>query len=310
MPHIPKPKLSIDEQINHLELKGVTFDIINKDEAISFLIHNSYFFKLKSYCKNFDKKPNDQYINLEFTYLKELSTLDMYFRRLIIRLTLDIEHKIKTKLMYDFNLNPDCDGYSIVSEFLNNNERIRDNLSSFRATGYTAKDNIISKYNIDLAIWNFIEIIEYGTFIEFCNFYYSKYPDENYSKIKNMLWSVKCIRNSSAHNNCLLHNLKPDLYPRFRPNGKVTNYLKQNLRIKKDTLYKKMTIPTLHDFIISILVYKEIVHNKNMEKAFFHDLHKLINIRFKRNKEYFKKNTLLVSHYNFLRKFIIFLKKS
>jgi len=310
MLHIQKPKLSVDEQINHLELKGVTFDIVNKDEAINFLIHNSYFFKLKSYCKNFDKKADAKYINLEFAYLKELSTLDMYFRRIIIRLTLDIEHKIKTKLMYDFNINDECDGYSIVSEFLNSNERIRDSLSSFRATGYTAKDNIISKYNIDLAIWNFIEIIEFGTFIEFCKFYYTKYPDEIYSKINNMLWSVKCIRNSSAHNNCLLHNLKPDLYPSFRPNGKVTNYLKQNLRVKKDTIYKKMTIPTVHDFIISILVYKEIVNDKRMEKAFFYDLHKLINIRFKKNKEYFKKNTLLKSHYNFLRKFIIYLKKS
>jgi hypothetical protein len=308
--HSLKPKLSIGEQIDHLLEKGVTFDITDKNEATNFLTYNSYYFKLKSYCKNYDKKPNDKYINLEFAYLQELSTLDMYFRRLNIRLTLDIEHMIKTKLMYDFNQNNGCNGYTIVSEFLNNNLRVKDNLNSFRATGYTAKDNIISKYHLDLAIWNFIEIVEFGTFIEFCNFYYDKYPNSEYSKIKEMLWSVKCLRNSSAHNNCLLHNLRPNIYSNFRKNMRVTNLLKNNIKSSTDTINKKMSIPTLHDFIISLLVYKTIVHSKDMKSAFFKDLHKLINIRFRKNVNYFQKNTLLQSHYSFLRKFIVFLKKS
>ena len=42
-----------------------------------------------------------KYVNLDFAYLVELSTLDMYFRRLIVGMCLDIEHVLKTRLMRD-----------------------------------------------------------------------------------------------------------------------------------------------------------------------------------------------------------------
>lgn len=311
MSQITKPKLDIDSQVNYLERKGVKFSINDKLFAINFLTNNSYFYKLKAYCKNYDKKiSDDTYINLEFAYLKELSTLDLHFRRLCIRFTLDIEHTLKTKLIRDFNNNLNCDGYQIVIDFLNTETSLKNKLTTYNTTGYVAKDSILNKYGMDLAIWNFIEIIEFGNFIKFCDYYYNKYSDITYTHIKDMLWSVKCIRNSSAHNNCLLHNLKPNSYTNFKRNNYVTTFLYSNLGMSKEAIKKKMSIPAIHDFIILLLVYKKICKSKYMIHALYKDLHKLINIRFKLHKDYFEKNTILKSNFIFLRKVVIMLKKN
>ena len=67
--------------------------------------YNNYYFKLKAYAQNYTKYSKvdmrDKYINLDFAYLVELSSLDMYFRRVIVGLCLDIEHVIKTRFMRD-----------------------------------------------------------------------------------------------------------------------------------------------------------------------------------------------------------------
>ncbi|RXJ65373.1 hypothetical protein CRV08_15390 [Halarcobacter ebronensis] len=305
-----KLKLSIPQQIEYLKNKGITFTKVDENSAINFLTYNSYFFKLKSYSKNYEKKPNGKYINLDFVYLQELSTLDMHFRRFTLRLTLDLEHMLKTKILRDFNQNTRCDGYIIVNEFLAKYPKLKEHLESFNFTGYTAKDNILKKYNLNLAIWNFIEIIEFGHFINFCEFYYDKYSDSIYNEIKGLLWSIKCLRNSSAHNNCLLHKLRPLEHKYFKRNIKITQLLKENIIMSQKTIERKMQIPTIHDFIISLLAYKQISSSQKMGRAFNKDLHNLINIRFRKNEKYFEKNPLIISNYTFLRKVIIFLKKS
>ncbi len=179
-----KPKLSIDEQVTFLkDTKGLLFNITSEKEAVEFLNSRNYFFKLKSYCKNYDKNKAGQYINLEFAYLQELSKLDMYLRRFILKLTIDIEHILKTKLIKDFSSNTACDGYKIVQDFFIQYPKIKDEIANYHSKGYTAKDNILGKYKTDLALWNIIEIIEFGKFIKLCDFYYDKYPDKDYKKI-------------------------------------------------------------------------------------------------------------------------------
>lgn len=309
MAQITKIKLTVKKQIEHLEHKGIVFNLTKKQAAFNFLSESSYFFKLKSYSKNYEKKVNGTYINLDFAYLQELSTLDMHFRGFCLRLTLDFEHMLKTKIMRDFNQNDDCDGYSIVNDFLFKNIKLKNHLNTFNLKEYTAKKYILDKYGLNLAIWNLIEIIDFGWFIKFCDFYYNKYRDDLYDEIEKLLHSVKCLRNSCAHNNCLLHNLRPLPYTEFRRNTEVTKLLKDNIKISKNHIEKKMQIPTMHDFIISLLAYKKITNSKKMEKAFNKDLHSLINIRLRKNKYYFKSNMLLTSNYVFLRKVLCFLKK-
>lgn len=95
-----KSKYSIDEQLKNLEDKNVQFNIMSKEEAREYLQNNTYYFKLKSYEKSFEYNVSkNQYINLEFAYLVELSKLDMYLRELIIRISLHTEHFLKVKLI-------------------------------------------------------------------------------------------------------------------------------------------------------------------------------------------------------------------
>ena len=102
--------------------KGITFHITNEKEACNFLKYNNYYFKLKSYGKNYDKylgtAKKGQYINLEFAYLQELSTLDMYLRKLILSMALNIEHALKTQLLYNLSQNETENGYDIVQQYL------------------------------------------------------------------------------------------------------------------------------------------------------------------------------------------------
>ncbi|QOQ87309.1 Abi family protein [Campylobacter corcagiensis] len=219
-----KPKLSIQRQINKLKTKGIKFVIFSQSEAYKFLQNHSYLFKVKAYCNTFKEKDTNNktlpYCNLDFAHLVDLSTIDMHFRRFVIRLTLDIEHALKTKLMRDFNLSNN-DGYDIVSNFLTSNSytynficreinKTNNNINSGRDL-ISTNQFILSKYGMDLAIWNFIEVIQFGHLIEFMKFFYSRYPNRNFRKIENSLFNVRCLRNGSAHNNSLLSNLKDNI---------------------------------------------------------------------------------------------------
>ncbi len=98
-----KQLLTTDQLIAHMKGKGITFNIISESDAKSFLTENNYYLKLASYRTNYAKytsgSKTGQYINLDFAYLKELSTIDMHLRYLIIQMCLDIEHYLKVSLL-------------------------------------------------------------------------------------------------------------------------------------------------------------------------------------------------------------------
>ena len=77
-----RKKLTIAEQISDMHQKGITFHYTEEQDVSRFLKYNNYYFKLKSYGKNYDNyistEKKGQYLNLDFSYLQELSTLDMY----------------------------------------------------------------------------------------------------------------------------------------------------------------------------------------------------------------------------------------
>ena len=110
-----RPKLTIEQQVEHLKKKGVKFELCSEEQAVSFLKNSTFFFKVKAFDKNYTVNPqNGQYLNLDFAYLMELSTLDMHVRRLILHATLDIEHYLKVWLIREISEDPSEDGYDIV----------------------------------------------------------------------------------------------------------------------------------------------------------------------------------------------------
>ena len=124
-----KIKLTVDEQILDMKKKGVKFELCTEQEAKRFLNYNNYYFKLKSYARNYNINPQtNQYFNLDFAYLIELSKLDMYIRKIILEMSLDVEHYLKVRLMKDLCNNSEEDGYNITKIFLQYHPNAKDDI--------------------------------------------------------------------------------------------------------------------------------------------------------------------------------------
>ena len=55
-----KPRLSLDEQIQHLKCKGILFNIMDEGSAKQYLKYNNNYYKLTSFRKNYDKHPGGE----------------------------------------------------------------------------------------------------------------------------------------------------------------------------------------------------------------------------------------------------------
>ena len=113
-----KQKLTVEGQVQDMKEKDIKFEICSEEDAKKFLQYNNYYFKLKSYARNYNmNSQTKKYFNLDFAYLVELSKLDMYIRKIILELSLDVEHYLKVRLMKDLSDNSDEDCYNIVTVF-------------------------------------------------------------------------------------------------------------------------------------------------------------------------------------------------
>ncbi|MCQ2743471.1 MAG: Abi family protein [bacterium] len=309
-----KQKISIDEQIEKMRSVGIKFDNISENEAKDFICNNTYYFKIKAFQKNYEKNSKGKYVNLDFSYLKDFSTIDMQFRNLVLSMALNIEHSMKVKLNRDISENEKEDGYSIVNKFLNNkgNQYIVKNLYTKVCSNYAG--DLIKKYcsykydlnseltyTFECPFWVLIEILSFGDFINFYNFYYAQYELEN--PIKDILFPIKYLRNASAHNNCVLNSLKRSNHTGFSANKKVNSYVSKIKNISKNSRNKCMSIPVLHDFAALLMVYVKVVNSESVLKHTADDLQSFLD-RFNRNKEYYALNNVINMAYIFLEKVI------
>lgn len=308
-----KNKITIDEQIEHMKSKNIKFQIMSEDDAKNFLSTRTYYFKLKSYAKSFQTMNTcNNYLKLDFAYLVELSTLDAHLRQFIMNLSLSIEHSLKTKLIRDFTNNPNEDGYTIISDFINQYPFILQNINTKRNDSACA--DLICKYHPDWPIWAIVEVLSFGDFIKLFRFYYIKYPDFESKKEMDLLWSAKFIRNAAAHNNCLLNSLRhPYVHTHLSKNNKIVPTKALQLEISrisglsKNAKKRMLANPVTHDFIATLMLFDCVCASKAMKRNIYNDLHDLFENRFLRHQDYFKQDLLLVSSYNFILKIIDFL---
>lgn len=307
-----KRKLTFEEQIADLKEKNVKFEICNEDAAKKFLQYNNYYFKLKSYARNYTKYSkvewNNKYINLDFAYLVELSTLDMHFRRLIVGLCLDIEHALKTRLMRDITNNKNEDGYNIVRKYIERDYSVLSRLYSNKEKSATTE--LISKFSAnedDIPVWSFIETLSFGAFIELYDLYYGIYDGHSYSSY---LGSVKFLRNAAAHNSCLLNSLRRPYGVKINKNMDIMDALTKSKNFNT-SCKTKMENPVIHDFVVLLFVYYDIMNtaaNRNMRDKGMRNIHKLFFERMLRKKEYFEKNDVIITNYNFICQVIKYLE--
>ena len=163
-------------------------------------------------------------------------------------------------------------------------------------------------------MWAIIEVLSFGDFIKLYELYYSNKNDP----ALDLLWSLKFIRNASAHNNCLLNSLRiPYSHSNITKDDEITTtkkivtYISKIPNINnKTSRKKKICNPVIHDFIASIILFDLVCGSNALYEKTFKNLNNLFKIRFLKHKEYFTNDSYLISLYNFCVKSLILLKKN
>lgn len=310
---LAKRKLSYDEQLEKMAEDGIKFSITNKEVAKEFLQYNNYFFKLKSYTKNYKRNGDGKYSSLEFAYIVELSVLDTHFRSVVLDLCLSIEHQLKVMLMRAITNDPNEDGYSIIQELFDKYPYIKKNLEE---KIQSATRDLWLHNRDSLSVWCFLEMCTYDSFIKLFIHYYEKDPPgkpDDLDGLIRMLISSKFLRNAAAHNNCLLNSLRQSYTyngDRFKPSKSVTNELRALVDFPRIVVRRNLENHIVHDFVSTLLVFKRVCTSKTMFVNVMGDIEALFSKRFLRHKEYFENDTMLVSRYRFVFKVIDSIRKS
>ncbi|WP_438314558.1 Abi family protein [Sporosarcina sp. FA9] len=302
-----KKKLNFDEMIEHLVDKNVKFDIINQESAKSILQNSNYFYKITAYRKNFYKNKEGKYLNLEFCYLSDLATIDMRLRYIILHMSLDIEHRLKTKILTDITNDPYEDGYNIVKEFLIYTNSTIDRY--FNHLKYESHYNhgIYTKHGENPPIWVLFEIMSFGDFVKFVEFYYKDaHKSDSLASLCKVLRYVKNVRNLAAHNSPLIMDVvelnqlrKPIVKP-------ITSFVQKVPGISKDMRRKRLSNRKVHDLTALLFVYDMFIDSQLMKETRYKSLNEILE-RCLRYKDHYKKHNGLVSVYKYFSKIVDFI---
>ena len=304
--------LTSDELIEHMKSRGITFEIISEEAAKKFLLENNYYMKLASYRANYPKystgAKNGQYINLEFAYLVELSTIDMYLRYLIIHMCLDIEHALKVSLIAHVEKNPAEDGYELIRKFIgytNSKGHLQNEYILRKIRGHQSSDYcraLIEKYYPYFPVWVFVELISFGDLTYLIAFYDELYSDQIVNnKFMNI---VRDIRNAAAHSNCLINKLFEPLSSGQQIDSTISNYIKNITAIPDGTRAKNLNYRVVYNFIALIYIYESVVPDGKLKLKRHREIKELFNKRMTEHADYFKTNTKIKGVYSFVKKVI------
>ncbi len=314
-----KPMLHINEMVDHLKLKNIKFERISEKDAENYLKNNNNYYNLTSYKNNFEKYFVDgifidKYIDLDFSYLKDLSIIDHRLRLILFKMIIDIEHYLKIKILNTIESIDEEDGYRIVNRYLEQDfynvkfpKKVHNSI--FKKVGSEYYQKIFSKYDLDkdkklenIPIWEFLEIITFGELVNFYDFYTNEYKLKDENKDVYILRDIVKLRNAVAHNNCILSelNMKKNKYP---PSYKIIQFL-NNCDIGKDTRSKKLSNSRIRQITYTLYMFNEIVTSDGIKNNVKKDINELFFNRIIKHKEYYNNNELLKSIYCYFQKII------
>ncbi len=295
-------KLTLDEQIERLKnYYGVKFNICNEEQAKKYLSKNTYYAKIRCYLNSFERYQEDyrkhKLVNVEFEHVLDLAKIDMYLRKIVISISLDVEHFCKSFFMKEITEDDNFDGYSLVEELKGYYDYA---ILLEKAKGIDYTKFSLDRFNSENNIYNLIEILSFSGFIKM----FDLYRGEKFDFESNLMFLCKQIRNASAHNNMLIHNLKQDDDYIFNKNQQLKSYLTSRLKLKNKTVKRLMSYPVTHDLCAAIILLKMYASDGIIKKN-FEDLDVFIE-RVKKNKDYYNKQIHLTK---ILEDFEIFYKK-
>lgn len=304
--------LSTDELIEHMKNKGITFNIMSEDDAKDFLQNNNYYMKLASYRTNYPKyltgAKTGQYINLDFAYLKELSTIDMHLRYLIIKMCLDIEHALKVSLITRVENNPQEDGYELIRKFIgytNSKGQMQNEYILRKIRGHKSSDyckDLIEKYYLYFPVWVFVELISFGDLTYLIAFYDELYSDQIVNN--KFMNTVRDMRNAAAHSNCLINKLFEPLNHKQQVDSTISNYVKRVPEISSSARAKNLNYRVVYSFITLLYIYGTVVPDGKTKTKRHQEIQELFGKRMTQHADYFKSNTKIKGIYGFVKKVV------
>ena len=294
-------KLTVPEIIDYCKNQlGIKFELVSEEYVTEFLQKNNYFFRLKIYAEAWadsDKTKSGRYIGLDFGHLIELSTIDMFFRKLLLKMSIDFEHYLKVKLVNDCQNNPADDGYKVVQAYFEAYPNVKKVLDSTIKLGdYSGTWN--AKYSEHPAVWNLVEMLNFHDFINFYSFYYD-YLGQKCEYTKHFD-SVRRLRNAAAHNVCMLCSFKPQQHFHFDVETSF-KLLQSNLGISPSVITSSLKVPVLNDFAVMLDVYTKLISSKKIKEKTLEELCDFFDGRMILHKDYFENCGDIKNAYKFGR---------
>lgn len=303
-----KPMLNAEEQITHLKNKGVKFELMSEVDAENYLKANSNYFKLTAYRKNFqkiDSGPNEgKYVGLDFKLLTDMAIIDMRLRKVLLEIVIDLEYYIKIKILNSIE-NSTKDGYIEVEDYIN----YLKNTGTYSYLETELNRNLQSTYCGELAqkyfgnypVWVFIEIIPFGSLINFYMFLANRFADKTMVEEAYLLKNVRELRNACAHNNCILNdlNLKTARHP---TNYKILREL-SNTGFTQTTTSRRMSNARIQQVVTLLFLAKNVITSSGIYDHHCERLQELKK-RVEHHIDYYDKNLLIKGNFEFLNKII------
>lgn len=320
---VDKPKKTSADLVAMLrDEKGVGFSIVSETDAIIYFQDRNNYLRTASYRKNYLKHTDGakagKYINLEFAYLKELSTVDMHLRGHLLQMCIDVEHALKVDLVSKIERDSTEDGYTIVDDFLSQYNHIKRSIE--RKAGAIFTGDLIAKYfvlknnaapgdppryeivSVDCPIWVLVEIITFGDLVKLYNFYCGRHPGGMKPLDENILNPVRSLRNACAHNNCLLTSLAP--HTGTAPNSKISLFVSRMSGIGDMIRRKKLKCRPLFEIVCLLYCYTRVVSD-DVRKNRLDSLKAFVDGRLVRHMgDYFAQNNQITTALFFLQKVV------
>lgn len=289
--------LTAQDQVLHSKSKGVKFEKFSEDDAIKYLEENNNYFKLRAFRKNFTKNQKGLYLNLDFAQLVDLAILDNRLRRILLEMTLSIEHFSKVHLLKVLQAAGE-DGYQIVTDYINQLSQKSQNillsdLHKNKTSHYCG--NLYRKYlattPMNAPVWAFIEVISFGQYLHFYEYCAKRVHAQALSDRLYLMRVVKDLRNACAHNNCIINDLRAPLPQAIQ---KVRNNTSKNLALTQavsklsisDARRKKyLGRLTLYQITTTLYSHKEIVISKGVHNHIAEELQEF-KLRYHRDCNY------------------------
>jgi abortive infection bacteriophage resistance protein len=302
-----KPKLTVEEQIEHLKSKGVTFDLCDEDEAMRILSEQDHYFRLAAYRVLFPKRVggahDGEYAGLDFGHLVDLAGIDQELRGFLLPLTLDVESAAKTKLVGKITEDRNEDGYSIFAEYLahlNHADRNRRKGEISRLENDAYLGPLVARYPIDeMPAWVFLELSSFGAFTNFYLFCAERWDNAEMKDDHYLLRRANSLRNAAAHSSAIINGLgissnAPTRYP-----ASVARAL-GNAGVSKRLRRSKMRNPRVLQMTVFAYTYARFVPQEKQRHV--HERLCSLETRANEHSDWYSKNTTIISAYDFLSK--------